>query len=451
MKLKLPEFEVLILGAGPAGMSAADYALKRGARVVMIEGGPRELVNLESVKDSQTEKVKPVGGLGGQSKIWGRQIVTPDKIQIESLKLELGADNLWAAKLESHLSYLSNLFSIPINSQNVYFEDEVLCDEHFETKYSIYLKDPNLVSYFQASINSLTILEDIEIEGFTVKENGQLQIETSQGIIPVNSNQKLILALGTIETTTTLMRSNIANADKLGVGLQDHPSGYVMSFKGKHIKGIRRGPLRRYRGHVLKRKFEYRSKTNTRLGIVEFHYDLRGNSDWDRQRRICSLLRALWFYLNAISLRLFGLIALSVPVIHVWFQFQQEPSKDNRIELSNGKTTITWNLSEADKALIEEVESVLLKCFEKKGVEIYKGKSAFGQIYGEFKSVYHPSGTIPANSNKNGSFCDSFGVLHDLRNVGIASAAILPTTSWINPTYLVMAMARLTAEELLST
>jgi choline dehydrogenase-like flavoprotein len=51
----------------------------------------------------------------------------------------------------------------------------------------------------------------------------------------------------------------------------------------------------------------------------------------------------------------------------------------------------------------------------------------------------------------NYGITDSFGALHLYHNIGVASGAILPTTSWFNPTLLIMSMARLTCSRIIKS
>ena len=64
------EFDLLVLGAGPAGLSAAKSALDRKLRVLMIDSGNRFL-SLD--EDYENRKSVVVGGIGGTAKVWGGQ------------------------------------------------------------------------------------------------------------------------------------------------------------------------------------------------------------------------------------------------------------------------------------------------------------------------------------------------------------------------------------------
>ena len=283
------------------------------------------------------------------------------------------------------------------------------------------------------------------------ESNGIVKIITSRGNWVVTPDKALIIALGSIETTLILKRSNLIGTKDIGKGLHDHPSGYILSFPGKHLRGIRRSPTRRFSDHELKRKFEYLPKTHSNSAIIELHYDLRGNLGPGHNLSKVNSLKSICFYFNAISLRLFGTLFFPVPQIHVWLQIEQEQTYRNKIEDFSGKPRITWTLSQADKGLICEILKTVREYLDSLGIEPTFLLASDQEIQSQFRPVLHPAGTIPANKSPNYGITDSFGALHLYQNIGVASGAILPTTSWFNPTLLIMSMARLTCSRIINS
>lgn len=448
--MQLLKQDVLVLGAGPSGIAAADFAVRQGLEVLMLEGGVREIYPVDAW--GKPDDLYPIkaGGIGGQSNVWGAQVVFPEEKLIKHLSRILETDEVWIKELRNHVEDLCIQMNLPIDSSNCYFNDETFFNDKFQTKYSIYLQDTNLSNYFHDSLSNLEIQQDVHVLSLRFDADRVVTVSTSKGSWVVPQDKILIIALGTIETTLLLKRSNLPGAEMIGGGLHDHPSGYLFSFAGQHMKGIRRNPTRKFKNHVLKRKFEYTSERHSRSAIIEFHYILRDENEHGIFPIRIEIQNLIKFYINAFSLRLLGFLPLDVQKIRVWLQIEQEQIEANQIAVIHGGPEITWKLSDTDKDLIYEVYEVLRQHLHSIGIFPTNEFDDWESIFSSFRPALHPSGTIPVVKRASETGLTNFyGVLNCFPNVGIASGALLPCTSWYNPTLLIMAMARNTCKYLI--
>jgi hypothetical protein len=453
--VNLPEvdsenYDLIILGAGPAGMVCADYAASLGKRVLILDSSERNIFLLDEWGSSNASSRMVAGGLGGQSNVWGAQIVYPEFAFLKKLKKLIAADNFWVNELISDLDYLIKKLQLPIDVGNKYYADELFLKDFFETKYSIYLKKNNLSYYFSRLIEYVDYIDNTEVNSITVEGDGHTFISTNNGGLHIPPKVKVILALGAVETTILLKKSNIRTQIALGNNLQDHPEGVILTVRGKHIPNIRNGPLRKFGGATLKRKFEVSSDNGKQQGVVEFHYNLKGDVDKSKWFGALSLTRLFGFYVNAICLKLLGKLLLPVSSIHIWLQIQQAANPKNHISVDSNGPRISWGLSDEDRDFIFEVHDKLLPEFLKLGMDVLFSLRSCHNIDNQFRPAFHPSGTVPSHQNPKFGFVDAYGRIHNLQNYAIASAATLPIASWYNPTLLIMAIARLTCRKLIS-
>ena len=68
------EFDLIIVGSGPAGLSAAKRALQLDKRVLNLDWGPHEFPNYSAHLFSS--QIRSTGGLGGTAHHWGGQFGT---------------------------------------------------------------------------------------------------------------------------------------------------------------------------------------------------------------------------------------------------------------------------------------------------------------------------------------------------------------------------------------
>ena len=111
------DFDLLILGAGPAGLSAAYCAINAGKKVLMIDKGPSKFPHeIAGVNPKATKSV--IGGIGGTARIWGGQCGTFTLKDEEDWKNSIRGESF--GKLMKGSKMAARILQIPISAHNFY-------------------------------------------------------------------------------------------------------------------------------------------------------------------------------------------------------------------------------------------------------------------------------------------------------------------------------------------
>lgn len=445
----MADFDFIILGAGPAGLAAADFLIKSGKKVLTIDKGSHLIQHIcNDSKTAEGMRSWVVGGIGGQSRVWGAQVAFPGVAHIRRFLGLLNARSLTLQKILDEIDELAKDFNIDYDVENEYFKDHLLDSKHFGTKYSTYLKNKDLTYYFH-TINSPNFsYQESEIESLHFQEKNGIHINTSAGVLRVSKETKLIIALGTLETTSLLLKSNLKRNSLIGQNLVDHPHGYVMRIHNYHPSQLRKSPTRLNKGQGYKRKFEYRSNFLDCSAVVEFHY--RYDIQQERAASFFLSFALARKLINSCSFRLFNSYLTKPNYIDVWIQLEQFRHPSNKLILESGKTIISWKLNDQDISFLNEIRDALLELFLQDGAQEIEFHD-LNEVDGAFVDAFHPSGTIPANRIPDLAIADEYGILHSYPNVALATSATWPIAGWHNPTFMIMVFARLAAKQMLKT
>jgi len=118
---------------------------------------------------------------------------------------------------------------------------------------------------------------------------------------------------------------------------------------------------------------------------------------------------------------------------------EDQPVWENRIELSgekdaNGVPAVHTNYRVTKDALL------LIENMRKEGHEVLKLAGSNDVMESQIFSQHMMGGTI-MGSNESNSVADSFGRVHGMRNLYIGGASLFPTSSCVNSTYTIHALA----------
>jgi choline dehydrogenase-like flavoprotein len=118
------------------------------------------------------------------------------------------------------------------------------------------------------------------------------------------------------------------------------------------------------------------------------------------------------------------------------------PNPESRVFWKNGQITLDWRRSnwEAHLALVARVKAALRRA----GFPIVLSR-AFDK-----KTPSHQCGTARMGIDPNTSVVDMYGRSHDLENLFIVDASILPTSAAVNPALTIAALALRTADHIIS-
>lgn len=451
--MKLSSFELIVLGAGPSGLTVASAAARSGIRTLVIDSPDLSLKT--SFPKSEPPGLVIRSKLGGNSRYWGGQIAyMSHSFQKQFAKsANLNVEQIEA--INEEMFSLSSELSLPFDSENIFetlFEESKLLP--FAYVYSTYLRNLNIselleidmlvetgcLSFLEAEIDNLSIFENT-CSGVLLKDGTELKF---------NPNSAVCVALGTNRTTELFLAKKDFFGDFLFFPLVDHPHGYIAAFAFDNNIKIHKDPTLRKAGQLFKRKFMIRSEINGSEGIVELHYDHFGNFFPHLLTIKLSLFRHIKQLLNKLFLRFFGRNLFNPEVLWAWMQIEQNrslqlPKRMNEVD----STCLHSNLTEIDVQDIQSMQNQFISAMQTNGFRLI-WKAEEDHLLANFQDAFHPSGTLSMSSNSEDVLVAPFGQIRSVKNLFVASAATWPMPSWVNPTFLIMTFARLVYREIRS-
>lgn len=423
----------LIIGMGPSGLSVGHVLTDLGFKYDFIEKGLHYGVSLNN-KTQKKLFEEQIGGIGGYSRLWGAQNAFPDEYVIDKFINKFSASSSLKSNLLKELDNLANVFQISLDTSNLYenlFEQEISNKYQIQTVHSIYLKSKILINYFKID---LSLKHSNQVEKLNFFDGFVSEIIFSNGeSISINKEQNIYLCAGAFETTRIYLNSINKSYQKSKI--KDHPSGYILSFQGKNIKGIYRGAEKFIKGTKYKRKFLIEDQVNERAGIVEFHYDYLGKLVLPPLKSQ-NFYQKIQNYINVITIKLFKKHLFSPRRTHVWIQINQKFDDRNYFEYIDGKFNWNWDLVDDDLNFIDYIKERVRKFLEENGQKIIW---QLEDPTREFCDAYHPSGSLYYQVGTDLPPVDIYGRTPSAKNLYICSTATWPTASWFNPTFFLMA------------
>jgi hypothetical protein len=449
---------IIILGAGPAGLTVADYLIEQGFEVDIYDRGQTNN-SFFSARGELKGDDFIAGGIGGATQTWGGQLLRLNEVDRNNWLSFDGVEKNFVENIEVCTDEILRRLGKIIPRDNQY-GIETRKDSFWRVTGSQILSEKNLGKIFQSTIDSPKFLysEGVSAIRFQEEVSGLFLILSSGERINLNQNH-VFLALGAIENTAILMRSqpfvSELNNRELGRNLQDHPHGVVMKVRGFGGPFNHKRKLLSVPKNCDKKKFEFTLDWNgcTKSGILELHerfYETTIRNDFKALLDNFHLKRMLKLC-NRILKKIVRILlkrAIIIEYNEVWIQYEQSRNTNSRI-LLDSEIRHQWTQNEEDlcfvNSFIEEIESFLknlgLTVFDKVNLQNVAELNEWSS------EAYHPSGTIPLGSNADRGIANLAGAVHVLPNTYLLGSCLFPTGGWSNPTLVIMAMSRATAKE----
>ena len=257
----------------------------------------------------------------------------------------------------------------------------------------------------------------------------------------------VVLAAHGIETPKLLLNARggkgIANSsDQVGRNLMDHPGGEgaaIMPFQVFPFRGPQSTScIESFRDHKFRNQF-----SAFRLTI--------GNDGWGRTKHPYDTLNDLT------DRKLFGaelqreLNHTVTRQLRIAYSLEQLPDPDSQVTLSNDidgfgirKPQIAYRLDDYTRKGMEYVHKIIKLIFAKIGAN--EEEWEFSDLTtGTYSGSGHIMGTCRMGSDPASSVVDAECRSHDHKNLFIAGSAVFPTSSCVNPTITLAALALRTA------
>lgn len=437
--LELSDYEAIVIGAGPAGLSAAHRLVSKGVRTLLINA-----------------TTKNGHGIGGLANEWHFQCAELENVDLEGMS-DLSTWPISHSEYRKYTELAKDILNIEVNKNNETLNNPLyscagkIQVEEVET---VIAKKRNWENLFQ---NTLLNPQLTIFNGFINRLNHDNQsltgIVMDGELLPLSSLSKIYLAAGCVGNTEILARSRFENLKKsshFSKYLADHPM-----FENIYLKGGNRNSFHELfeskktnTGTVLiKRKYRVR-KNGKNLGVFEIRHFFSKRSINHNERRL-TLSESTKILINKASKILFNIIVFRPLITKVWIQIAQEQNPDSQITVGDNSTSIDWSLSEKD---LDNYLQII------KAVEKYAKRNGYSLGYlNDVKSVqdlqdaalpaFHLSGTTKMSKTLVNSVVDSNGQLLDINNCFILGSSIFTTSGWANPTLSIMALSIRTVDK----
>ena len=441
------KFDVVIIGAGPASLASCYEALQADKRILVIDAGETSRQLYASTQFDERYEGRLTGGLGGAAKLWGAQAGFLDKKTLEAWEELSGFEAESVGSLIAAKDRMNEFLEINVELDNFYIVKaetklrELAFKYGFNLRHTIYPKNDNLEWHWAKLINgrNVELILGERLVEILHHDSNDTELSFESGSLLKLGSAKLILAAGTVSTTEIILRSYPVESYRYGIGMKllDHPCGVVASYSGKGNMQFAKGQILKSKYGILKRKFEYRSSSAS--GVVELQYDLNHKSPSNRDK--------IYSLVNKLSQYFFKRLVVMPPKLNVWVQIEQMSGNSLLIDNTTEKLISSWGCNENDhkafKEIFEATHNMLISegfvIIDEPDFTLFKPTQAF-----------HPSGTISMHTNSDLGFVNEYGVMHQYPHIQIASAAIFPSPSWVNPTFLIMTLSSLGTKHLLA-
>jgi hypothetical protein len=439
--------DVVIIGAGPAGLASCNEALQAGKKVLLIDAGETALQLYASTQFDERFDGRLTGGLGGAAKLWGAQSGFLDKSTLQTWGEASGLKTELIVSLDKAREQMNEFLEIEVQPDNFYeIRRETKLRKTalkygFNLRHTIYPKNGNLEWHWGKITNNsnINLILNERLIKILHQDLKNIVLSFESGLTLDLGSAKLVLAAGTVSTTEIILRSYPVESYQFEIGmkLQDHPCGIVASYSGKGNRQLAKGQILKSKYGTLKRKFEYRSGSVS--GVVELQYDLDSKSP--------SIVNKLGASVNKLSQYFFKRLVIIPPKLNIWVQIEQMQGNSLSLDTATGKLVSSWGCDENDLGAFKEIFEATHNMLISEGFTI-KDEPNFSQF--KPTQAFHPSGTISMNANPDLGFVNEYGIIHKNTQIQIASAAIFPSPSWVNPTFLIMTLASLGTKKLLA-
>ena len=438
--------KMVIVGAGPAGLTAARVAISRGCEILVIDRGVHPNPSYSTANIPPGKESAPTGGIGGTARIWSGQLIP----LMEKDFATGDFDHLISrASYGKHVSEVYSWFKLR-KPRLLYFRAiHSFPKIRHRTDYSLVLKNPQLERYFLNTIRQIksSILYR-EVSRFEVDANSSVCLVFMDGSkLDLNEEDVVILAAGTMGNTRILLSSDLPQQVKnLGKNLSDHPSGYVGRIRPKHLYGAYRAPsIRLAPNYSLRIKHLVGLESTSGYGCFEIHphkspiqlKELRNSVKvWGWSRVVIDIaVRLTNFFLGILPFQTWRIAQGA----DVWMQFEQVNRLESRVVLDGRNFQYEWGLGCEDldnyNRNLAEIERILAPSCGNIDLDYL---DTILNLNNWAILANHPSGTVSDKDVISHGGISS--LLGEKYRLVIAGGAILPRSSWVNPTLTIMAI-----------
>jgi len=443
------EFDLIIVGSGPAGLSAAKRALQLDKRVLNLDWGPHEFPNYSAHLFSS--QIRSTGGLGGTAHHWGGQFGTLSEFDKANWKFLSKCDSDFFIHLEESQISLCHAMGIDYSCFLSYSSERNLKPSLNQSdRITLIPAETRILNLFKTTIDdsNYTFIPGKKLQSIqTNKDNSRTLIFEKESIDI--GNIPIVVATGCIEATRIMYESYKISGQRLpnsiGKFLSDHPSLYGSTYE------ITRKPKMlppEIFTNGTKKKYEI-SVFHSNLGIYqsgifEIRKEIQSiftnplNNDFYSLKNFKSILSAIVFCRQ---------LSRSFRTRYrLWYQIEQLRSPNSSLVFGKDSMDAKCSLSDKDLELFtllqEYGEAEMMRYSLSKSISAPEIQS------NNLEQAFHPSGTLSFGCDPEESVTNHYGKVHRMPHTWVASSALFPTCGWFNPSLIIMAFGYLAVEDI---
>lgn len=431
--MEVSEYDVIVIGAGPAGLIWVDHALKNKKKILLIDQGEFENATYSSIGQSWNSPSDiRLGGVGGTANAWQGQCILLDAKQFQDIFNLYGSEDyknfLDAANLLARKLFVN--FDHRVKKLQSRARRELSLPDNVKVRFSSMpiVQDWNRI--FKSSLNSKSLdFLTSRVESLKTKDDYISCICLSNGNkIQLNKETKLVIATNSIATAhllSSFTESDPVHENQQKVTVYDHPWRTKYRYQSNGNKFAKRKIFSYHLGVKCRMKTKYKFEVlidENAIGVFELRPEFRGS--------IFSKILARG------SQKLLGFSFIAPTYVDVWCQISQSYP----IEFPNSGN-MEESLDFRDREKLRKLEETSKDILIKSGFVLIENHQD-----NTINQAFHTTGTLEFSNEHLKPNVIYPGVSIDFENLYVSGGAGLGNCSWANPTFTIMVLASLNAK-----
>lgn len=443
------QFDIIVVGSGPAGLAASKRALQFGKRVLNLDWGPHSFPHYSALLDSK--QIRITGGLGGTAHHWGGQFGTLSEVDRKNWEVLSGCSS-------TYFNRLDNAQKSICEAMNIDFARFLKFQNHKRVEEAIYHRDAitlvaseiGILNIYKSTVSdsNYSFHSNMKLKSIEKHKDNTRTLHFENESITIG-NLPLVIAAGCIESTKVIFESFRLNKQdfpqNLSRFLSDHPS-----CQGSEYQVVNKPK------NLPPEVFNDGTKIKNEVAVYHSDLNVYQSGIYEIRKEVAELIKNPFKrnFFRSKNMRAILYAILNRPRRSreirtryvLWYQVEQYRNRDSMLEFDADFTFSNWTMGVRDFELF----STLQKCGEAEmlNYSVTKTRSVEIDQSCELEQAFHPSGTLVMGLDPEEDITDLYGKVFKIPHTWIASSAMFPTAGWFNPSLIIMAFGYLAVEDI---